>query len=369
VRTLVISDLHLGAGRGRPRLEEYDVREQLAAAIYGCDRLVLLGDIVELRELPLRDALAAASRVIPTLTAGLPAGAQVLLVPGNHDHQLLAPWLSRRRDAESIPPLEPQSPVDWSHDEPLARLAAMFPDRVQVQGFYPGVWLREDVYAHHGHYLDGVTTTPGFERLAAGAMSRMLKLPVAEARSVDDYERLLAPLYAWMFAVSEQGGSTAADAVDDDVPSPKGSAKVLRLVNDSRGISAHALKFGISGAVNLLERAGLGDLSGNLAGEALRRASLAAYGQVLASLKLTPTYSIFGHTHRAGPLPSDDASEWRTESGVRLFNSGCWVNEIAFLGTTPSLSPYRAGFAVELIDEQPPRLVNLLDRPADQLTN
>jgi hypothetical protein len=276
VRTLVISDLHLGASRGRPRLEDSVVRDQLAAAIYGCDRLVLLGDIVELRELPMREALAAAARIIPMLTAGLPAGGTIVLVPGNHDHQLLAPWIARRRDAEAVPPLEAETSVDWVAGEPLAKLAAMFPDRVQVQGFYPGVWLRDDVYAHHGHYLDGITTTPGFERLAAGAMSRMLKQPVAEARSVDDYERLLAPLYAWMFAISEQGGSAGEDTVDDDVPSPKGSAKVLRLVNDSRGISAQALKFGISGAVNLLERAGLGDLSGNLAGGALRRAALAA---------------------------------------------------------------------------------------------
>lgn len=338
-------------------------RDRLAAALYGCDRLVLLGDIVELRELPLRDALAAASRVVPTLTAGLAAGAQVLIVPGNHDHQLLAPWIARRRAEDDPPPLRPQNEVDWSAAEPLARLAGMFPDRVAVRGFYPGVWLRDDVYAHHGHYLDGVTTTPGFERLAAGAMSRMLKMRVVEACSVDDYERLLAPIYAWMFAVSEQGAAAAGAiaAVDDDVPSAKGSAKVLKLVNDSRGISAQALKLGISGAVNLLERAGLGDLSGNLAGEALRRASLTAYAQVLASLELAPAYAIFGHTHRAGPLATDIEVEWRTASGVRLFNSGCWVNEVAFLGTDPGSSPYRAGFAVELDDSGPPRLVNLLD--------
>ncbi len=342
-------------------MEDFAVRERLTEAIYGCDRLVLLGDVVELRELPLRDALAAAARIVPTLTTGLRDGAEVLVVPGNHDHQLLGPWFGRRRELEPNRQLEVDTEVDWRDGEPMARIAAMFPDRARVRGFYPGVWLRSDVYAHHGHYLDGITTTPGFERLAAGAMSRMLKMPVSQAQSVDDYERLLSPLYAWMFAVSEQGGSANDDAVDDDVPSVKGSARVLKLVNESRGISAQAMKVGIAGAVGLLGRAGLGDLSGNLAGQALRRASLTAYGQVLSSLELTPAYSIFGHTHRAGPLAGDDQSDWRTPSGVRLFNSGCWVNELAFLGSDPASSPYRAGFAVELEESGPPRLVNLLD--------
>ncbi len=54
----------------------------------------------------------------------------------------------------------------------------------------------------HGHYLDRHTTTPAFERVAAGAMARFLKLPLSAMSETNDYERLLAPIYAWMFAIS-----------------------------------------------------------------------------------------------------------------------------------------------------------------------
>ena len=90
-----------------------------------------------------------------------------------------------------------------------------------MRAAYPGVWLREDVYATHGHYLDRHTTAPGFERLGAGAMSKLLKLPVDQMRSVDDYERILAPIYAWMLAISERGGPEL-DAADGGT-----SSKVL----------------------------------------------------------------------------------------------------------------------------------------------
>jgi hypothetical protein len=72
-------------------------------------------------------------------------------------------------------------------------------------------------------------------------------------------------------------------------------------------------------------------------------------------------YVIFGHTHRAGPLPGDDPAEWRTGRGGQLINSGCWVHEPAFVGADASQSPYRTGFAVVIDDDGPPRLLNLLD--------
>ncbi len=70
---------------------------------------------------------------------------------------------------------------------------------------------------------------------------------------------------------------------------------------------------------------------------------------------------IFGHTHRAGPLPGDDIGDWRAPTGAALVNAGCWVHQPAFLGPDPSASPYRAGFAAILDESGPPRLVCLLD--------
>ena len=79
-----------------------------------------------------------------------------------------------------------------------------------------------------------------------------------------------------------------------------------------------------------------------------------AYGEVLPVLGLRPRYALFGHSHRAGPLPGDDRSEWLTPSGVELVNTGCWVNEsVAFMSEEPVDNPYRPGFAVELDDDRP----------------
>src|SRR4051794_16644170 len=111
MRTAVVSDLHLGgladadvARGGRPL-------DALAEAVSGADRLVLLGDIVELRERPLAEALEVARPVVERLGQAL-AGRPVVLVPGNHDHALTEPWLSRLRLAGDPLPAEAQWPVE-----------------------------------------------------------------------------------------------------------------------------------------------------------------------------------------------------------------------------------------------------------------
>jgi len=359
VRTLVVSDLHVGAGRGRPALEDPDARDVLSSAIARSDRLVLLGDIIELREGPIRDALAAASRVLPELVRGMGPGREVLLLPGNHDHQLVAPALTRLRAEPDAGPLTVDQEIDWVEGEPLGEIVSMLAAtgaRVSVR--YPGVWLRDDVFAHHGHYLDRHTTTPAFERLAAEGMARLLSAPAGAVTRVEDYERVLAPIYAWMFAIAQAG--------DGEIePSEPGvSTRVLKWVRSARGPGAYAIEAGLRGVAGVVNVAGLGPLSGDLSGGQLRRSALSAYATVLSKLGVGPAYALFGHSHRAGPLPetdtapADDHAEWLSPSGVRMLNSGSWVNERAFLGA----APYRPGFAIELDDAGPPRLVNLLDK-------
>ena len=131
MRTLVISDLHLGAGHGRAALDDSSIVEALSTAIAPVDRLVLLGDIIELRQGSLQDALAAASRILPQLVSGLGEGREVILLMGNHDHQL-------RVHSEAL------GQVEW--------MLSQNGNAVRIE--YPGVWLRDDVYADHGHYLD-----------------------------------------------------------------------------------------------------------------------------------------------------------------------------------------------------------------------
>lgn len=334
MRTLVISDLHIGTGHGRAALEEPSIVAPLAAAISEVDRLVLLGDVIELRQGPIQDALAAASRVLPQLVSGLGEGREVIVLAGNHDHQLQV------------------------HPEALSQLESMLSGAgASVRFEYPGVWLRDDVYAQHGHYLDRHTTTPAFERVAAGMMARFLKLPFSAMKEENDYERLLAPIYAWMFAIS-QTSAREIDAADGG-----GSARALKLIRESRSVKGLAIQAGLRSVLGAANLARLGPFSPDLSPPALRRSSLIAFGEVLSVLNLQPRYALFGHSHRAGPLAADDRSEWITASGVEVLNTGCWVHESAdFMSEEPSDNPYRPGFAVELDDDGPPRLVNLLDR-------
>ena len=68
---------------------------------------------------------------------------------------------------------------------------------------------------------------------------------------------------------------------------------------------------------------------------------------------------IFGHTHRPGPLERDDVAEWTTLPGTRLWNSGSWLHEGAFVRSGRD-SPYWPGTVLTLEDEGPPRLENVL---------
>ncbi|HSO98569.1 MAG TPA: hypothetical protein VLP43_06430, partial [Solirubrobacteraceae bacterium] len=122
-----------------------------------------------------------------------------------------------------------------------------------------------------------------------------------------------------------------------------------------------ALRAGLRGGIAGLNRAGLGPLHHGLHPSELRRAGLAAQAEVLQRLEVRAPHVVFGHTHRAGPLPDDDFPEWVTAAGTRLWNTGSWVHEPVFLGREPARSPYRGGFVVELDAEGPPRVVNLLD--------
>ena len=98
----------------------------------------------------------------------------------------------------------------------------------------------------------------------------------------------------------------------------------------------------------------------NLSGPALRRGYLRGIGEVVARLGIGARHVIWGHSHRAGPWPADDAAEWVAPGGARIVNSGSWVYERHFLSDSPNDSPYWPGVAVVRRRRRPPRLVRLL---------
>ncbi len=334
------------------------MRDALLAGLgeNGIDRVVLLGDAIELRQGPLRDAFAAAEPFFAALGERLGPDGEIVLVPGNHDHGLIAPWLERRRRDARPAPLQLAQEVQWSEQDPVAAVARWCePARLTLS--YPGIWLRDDVYATHGHYLDRHTTVPSFERIGAGAMGRLVgALPPRDA-GPDDYEAALAPLYAWLDALA-QADATATHGASTKVWS------TLSGGSSRRSVRRRALGALFPLGVAALNRARLGPLRADLSTAELRRAGVLAMGRTVQRLAVPAAYVIFGHTHRAGPRPDDDAADWSTTSGIHLINGGSWVYEPHFAGRTPWASPYWPGQGI-LVEEQfplaPPRAVRLLD--------
>ena len=360
LRTLVISDLHLGTHARTDLLRRPELRAPLLAALDGVDRVVLLGDLLELRHGPLREPLSVGRAFFAELGERLGAGGEVVIVPGNHDHHLLSGWLERRARSGPPPPLGLESEVGWRAGEPLATVARWLAPAT-VRAAYPGVWLRDDVYAMHGHYSARHTRIPMFERLGAGATARLAGEPPGGPVRAEDYEATLGPLYAWIHAVAQSASGSVAG-------SQRASSRAWRTLAGS-GKSERSLRGRLQGramvtafpaVIAVLNRAGIGPLQSDVSMPALSRAGLLATAQVLAGLGVSAPHVIFGHTHRAGPFPGDDLSEWSTAAGGQMTNTGCWVYDRPFVGEVPNESPYWPGTCVVLEEEGPPELRRLL---------
>jgi hypothetical protein len=352
VSTAVVSDLHLGLAGGRDLLRYPAALDALAGALDGVDEAVLLGDLLELRERPVAHVLADARPVLEQLGGAL-AGKRVTIVPGNHDHHLVTPLLESLRMRDGAGRLDLETVASPPAAGPLAEVAATLGAAREVRVAYPGVWVRPDVFATHGHYLDVHNTVPTFERIAIGAVQRVNgRLPGDGPLTPDDYEAALGPVYALTYAMAQaaRGGRSVGGS--------GASVRMWRRVNRSRGAGRlPALLLGgvaLPAAVAGLNRAGLGPLKPDLSAVELRRAGLRGMAAVVDRLGIDAEHVIFGHTHRSGPHPGD-------EGWGRLMNTGSWIHEPAFLGSEPKESPYWPGHVALVPDEGPPELVTLLD--------
>ena len=212
MRTLVVSDLHLGAASGKDLARRAELRAPLIEALRDVDRLVVLGDGLELREAPHRDAATFAGPFFAEAGAALGPDGELLVLAGNHDHGLVAGWIDARLQSEPSGFLGLSEPVEPSAAGPLAERLADLARPARMTLAYPGAWLRDDVFALHGHYVDLHSTVPTFERLAAGAMARwVVRLPESGARP-DDYEAALAPLYALLHQLTQRSDHAAVSA-------------------------------------------------------------------------------------------------------------------------------------------------------------
>jgi len=360
VRSAIISDLHLGAASRTDLLRRKSARDRLLARLASADRIVLLGDVVELRDRPLGDALQVARPFFEQLREVAP-DAELVIVPGNHDYQLLEPWLRKQRLRSVGPSVALEQRIAATGDA-VGKIAG-WAGRERTSLAYPGLWLRDDVYATHGHYLDLHLTTPTFERLGLGALQRMTRAAPDGPSSPAEYERAVAPLYALLFALAQR--PAPGPASESTTPSSMRAWHALGgATGRARTLRGRVLRSTVlPGAIKVASRLGLGNLRADLSLEQISRAGAVAMADVVASLKIDAKHVLFGHTHRRGPVASDlpDAltSDWRV-GPTRLHNCGSWTYTPALIGSNRQTSPYWPGTLIEVDDSGRPASHQLL---------
>ena len=321
VRTLVISDLHLGNRGRRDVLRRPEALERLLAALDGVDRLVLLGDTLEYHGRHADQALAEAEPVLSAIGARM-AGREIVFVPGNHDHPLIRRWARGRGEALG---LADEVPAEASPG--LTRvLEALAPARVRAS--YPGVWLDDDVYALHGHYAD--------RHLRPESAVGVLRREPARAMRPADYERRRTRRRA----------------------RPSASRAGRALIGARQRIRSTIL-FRL---VPFVLRPPLAPLIARVLDVQMRRSALPAQARVLANLGVEARWVLFGHVHRLGPGERDDPAVWAVApGGGALLNTGSWLYERLLAQGRRPPHPYWPGGAIVLDAGQPPAAVGILD--------
>ena len=333
MRTLVISDLHLGVRLGRDVLRRGEALEALLAALDDVERLVLLGDVVELLEGRPERSMPVAEPILRAIGERVGREAEIIVVPGNHDAALVRPWLRAHGVPTSIEATIPHDATPL-----LARLTGwLAPARVQVR--YPGVRLSESVWATHGHYLDRHLLPEVAYGVARGALGRLPRDGAVPA----DYERAGGPSLTRVEALLSRWLPRPLAAAADDM------AELLRAVTMPR-VPRRLLDHRFS------------PLNATLLGLQVRRASLPALARVVHRLGVDADWVVFGHVHRRGPLPPDDLRRWRGPGGSpQIVNTGSWVYEPLLLHHVTPPHPYWPGGAIVLRDGGEPQAVGLLD--------
>jgi hypothetical protein len=333
VRTLVVSDLHLGTRLERDVLRRAEALEALLGALEDVERLVLLGDVVELLEGRPERAMDVAEPVLRAVAARLGDGREVVLVPGNHDAALVGPWLRARRMSAAV-----DAPIPCDATPLLARVTSWLgPAGVRVK--YPGVWLGEGVWATHGHYLDRHLLPEAAYGIARGLLGRIPRRGATPA----DYERAGGPSLTRLEAWLTRWLPRPLAALVDDL------AEFLRAAT-------------MPGVPRRLLSRRIAPLTATLLGAQMRRASIPALAQVVHRLQIDADWVIFGHVHRTGPFAGDDPHRWQGAGGrPRIANAGCWVYEPLLVHRAAPPHPYWPGGAILLEEGGEPQAIGVLD--------
>ena len=354
MRTAIVSDLHLGSAAGEDLLRDRGIRELLLERLSCADRLVLLGDTLELRDLPIAEVLERARPFFEGLGDAM-GGRDVVLVPGNHDHRLADPLLERLDLAGEELALEHRGGPEG---EGAARIGALLGD-ARLEVAYPGLWLRDDVYAFHGHYMDLELRVPRMECVAAAAVMRVTGRPPDPA-TPSDYERALRPVYGLADGLAQSGALHRSGAT-------RASERVWGWLGQETGgrprpgrrLAASAIsRAGVPAAVWSLNRLFGASFRPDLSARAISRGGIQAAAETARRLRLGADHVITGHTHRAGPLSPD--GRWEIPGGGLLHNTGNWIFTAVLHPPGAHPGPYWPGTVTWVEDDGPPRREALL---------
>jgi hypothetical protein len=357
--TALISDLHLGASSRTDVLRRAPIRERLIEALADVDRLVLLGDVIELRDRSLGIALEDARPFFEDLGRAF-SGREIVLVPGNHDHRLLGTWIERSLEMERPAALD--ECVTEPH--PAVRSIGGWLGDVDFEVRYPGVWVRDDVYATHGHYLDSHVTMPTIERLSVAAVDRLGGRPTGLRSTPHDYEQVHAPVYDLIFSLA-QGARSPIAVNEGKPPAMRVWERIGGASGRARGLQGKLLGSAlIPAALRGMEMAGFGDFTRDFSSVEIGRSGVAAMHVVVERLSIEASHVVFGHIHRRGPLPSDDGRsaadpQWAL-NGTGLLNTGNWTYVEGLMGRAAPSSPFWPGGMVLVRESGPPELVEVL---------
>jgi hypothetical protein len=351
--TAILSDLHLGASSGGDVLRDSEIRAVLCAELHGAERVVLLGDALELRERPLGAALEHALPFFVDLGAAL-GDVEVVLVPGNHDAHLAEPLLDRLSIDDEPLPLDATAEPTPGPTQAIA--AALSPARLRIA--YPGIWLREDVYATHGHYMDLHMSLPRLECVLLAAARRVAG-PLPDPTGPGDYERLVRPFYGLAYGAAQ--GRRRRVRPSELGPSEAAWELIAGHRPDrtrARRLKARAVRAGFPVAVAGVNRLLRADFESEISGGSIFRSGVEGAAEMARRLGVDDGHVITGHTHRGGPRPGE--APWRLPGGGELHNTGNWVfsTPLHNPGTPPN--SYWPGTVTWVEDTGPPRQVELL---------
>jgi UDP-2,3-diacylglucosamine pyrophosphatase LpxH len=351
VRTAIVSDLHLGSATGEDIARDPEVRRALLDEIGSAERLVLLGDALELRDLPLARVLELVQPFFEELGEAM-AGRRIVLVPGNHDHRLAEPLLEEVALSGTGLGLEHRA---LPAAGPASHIAAWLGE-AELSIAYPGIWLRDDVYATHGHYMDCHMSLPRLECVAAAALMRSGGRPPRLATPAD-YERVLRPIYGFFFGFAEAGLGgkpfRPSERAWRAISGRGRNGNRLRQATAKATISA-----GIPASVWLLNRLVRADFEADVTAASITRSGIAAATEMATRLRVEAAHVITGHTHRAGPEEGD--AVWPLADGGQLHNTGSWVFADALHHPGAPPGPYWPGTVTWVEEEGAPRRVQLL---------